>query len=350
MDSSALDKKKQWWSLREVLRKLRGAYCGTLSAEFEHLNSAPKKKWMRTMLEGHARDFFADSPDKKEGLDVKLADSKFGVPWSVGASASASASQIDELDDLATTFGEAKQKWQSGGPVDGVRRLEGLWLDFGEKKRLLRRVLTAERLELFLGKQFPSAKRFGLEGAETLIPGLQALVETCAANGATQIVMGMAHRGRLNILSNVFAKPLALICAEMRSEGTSDFNVGDVRYHLGARALVKVPFGGDDDLPGIGNGAVPNDSTEKPSVRKTVEMTMAPNPSHLEAVNCVAAGMVRSKQVALNPTVGRGGGFGGFGVGAFGKKNGNGDSARTTSTAAREQGTAPAFSKSRLHF
>ena len=167
---------------------------------------------------------------------------------------------------------------------------EGLWLDADEKRAILRRLLRAERLERFLGKHFPSAKRFGLEGAEALIPGLQSLVETAAERGVEQIVVGMAHRGRLNILHSVFAKPLAAICAEMRSEGASDFNVGDVRYHLGARAEVRVPFAEDE--------VVRQDS-------KTVEMTMAPNPSHLEAVNAVAAGMVRSKQARVDPSAGR---------------------------------------------
>ena len=303
--------KKQWWSLDEILKKLRGAYCGTLSAEFEHLNSTAKKKWMRGRLEGHARDFF-------EGTSVASSASAEKKP-----TVASSGALDDEFDDPEERNSLDKNindtKWQSGGPVDGVRRLEGLWLDGNEKRSILKRVLTAERLELFLGKHFPSAKRFGLEGAESLIPGLQALVETCGANGVTQIVVGMAHRGRLNILSNVFDKPLALICAEMRSEGRSDFNVGDVRYHLGARSVVSVPFG-EEELDEQGN---------KEMKKTAIEMTMAPNPSHLEAVNCVATGMVRSKQVRVDPNAGK---LTTFASGGIGK---NTQASHTTSSSSR---------------
>ena len=256
----AVHKNRAWWSLDDILLRLRAAYCGTLSAEFDHLDSAAKKRWMRGRLEGHARDFF--DADERASKNATLRTTR-----------------------------STPSVWQSGGPVAGSSKLEeGLWLDADEKRAILRRLLRAERLERFLGKHFPSAKRFGLEGAEALIPGLQSLVETAAERGVEQIVVGMAHRGRLNILHSVFAKPLAAICAEMRSEGASDFNVGDVRYHLGARAEVRVPFAEDE--------VVGQDS-------KTVEMTMAPNPSHLEAVNAVAAGMVRSKQARVDPSAGR---------------------------------------------
>ena len=256
----AVHKNRAWWSLDDILLRLRAAYCGTLSAEFDHLDSAAKKRWMRGRLEGHARDFF--DADERASKNATLRTTR-----------------------------STPSVWQSGGPVAGSSKLEeGLWLDADEKRAILRRLLRAERLERFLGKHFPSAKRFGLEGAEALIPGLQSLVETAAERGVEQIVVGMAHRGRLNILHSVFAKPLAAMCAEMRSEGASDFNVGDVGTTLGARAEVRVPFAEDE--------VVRQDS-------KTVEMTMAPNPSHLEAVNAVAAGMVRSKQARVDPSAGR---------------------------------------------
>ena len=271
----ATRKNRAWWSLDDVLLRLRAAYCGTLSAEFDHLDSAAKKRWMRGRLEGHARDFFDGDGER--------------------------VSENATLRSLTPTRSTSGSVWQSGGPVAGSSKLEeGLWLDADEKRAILRRLLRAERLELFLGKHFPSAKRFGLEGAEALIPGLQSLVETAAERGVEQIVVGMAHRGRLNILHSVFAKPLAAICAEMRSEGASDFNVGDVRYHLGARAEVRVPFA-EDELGGLRELGYAQDSKDS----KTVEMTMAPNPSHLEAVNAVAAGMVRSKQARVDPSAGR---------------------------------------------
>ena len=282
---------RKWWSLDDILKRLRAAYCGTLSAEFDHLDSSAKKRWMRSRLEGHARDFFA--PETRRSLHTNDANDAKGT---------------NDAND--PTLEPRPSVWQSGGPVAGSSKLEeGLWLDHEAKRAILRRLLRAERLELFLGKHFPSAKRFGLEGAESLIPGLQSLVETAAERGVEQIVVGMAHRGRLNILNSVFAKPLAAICAEMRSEGVSDFNVGDVRYHLGARAEVRVPF--SDETHACGSPDAEHEGGLERSVAATercsrvVELTMAPNPSHLEAVNAVAAGMVRSKQARLDPNAGR---------------------------------------------
>ena len=176
---------------------------------------------------------------------------------------------------------------------------------------MLRRLIKADTLEGFLAKNFPSAKRFGLEGAEALIPGLQSVVESAAAGGAEAVVVGMAHRGRLNVLNNVFGKPLGLIATEMRGESRSSFNVGDVRYHLGTRTVtdVEVELGTDSSYAGgnAGNAGLDDDGSKTPVLKeqRRVEMSMAPNPSHLEAVNSVVAGMVRSKQMRVD--VARGG-------------------------------------------
>ena len=150
---------------------------------------------------------------------------------------------------------------------------------------------------------------------------MQSVVESAAAGGAEAVVVGMAHRGRLNVLNNVFGKPLGLIATEMRGESRSSFNVGDVRYHLGTRTVtdVEVELGTDSSYAG-GNAGL-NDDGSKTSLLKEqrrvemsmapikeqrrVEMSMAPNPSHLEAVNSVVTGMVRSKQMRVD--VARGG-------------------------------------------
>ena len=120
----------------------------------------------------------------------------------------------------------------------------------------------------------------------------------------------MAHRGRLNVLNNVFGKPLGLIATEMRGESRSSFNVGDVRYHLGTRTVtdVEVELGTDSSYAGnAGNGASTTTARRLrfKKEQRRVEMSMAPNPSHLEAVNSVVAGMVRSKQMRVD--VARGG-------------------------------------------
>ena len=307
---------RKWWSLDDVLRRLRAAYCGTLSAEFDHLDSAAKKRWMRGRLEGHARDFFGEGTGTHgSGTEIETVQPTGSSTGDANEASRAFKSTRDsdvktETKNASDSDSTRRGVWQSGGPVAGASKLkEGLWLDADEKRAILRRLLRAERLELFLGKHFPSAKRFGLEGAESLIPGLQALVETFAERGAEQIVVGMAHRGRLNILNSVFAKPLAAICAEMRSEGVSDFNVGDVRYHLGARSLVRVPFldadASEKEATFFSSRREGEETKRKKKISSVVEMTMAPNPSHLEAVNAVAAGMVRSKQARLDPGAGR---------------------------------------------
>ena len=257
------DRRRRWWSLDEIVRRLRATYCGTLTAEFNHVANREKKNWLRFQLEGHARDLVRDAA-------------------SGGA-------------------------WRSGGPIEGDdRRPAGRWLSREEKRTVLRRLIRAESLESFLGRSFPSAKRFGLEGGLALVPGLQAMVESFAAQGTEQLVVGMAHRGRLNILNAVFDKPLAAICAEMRSEGRSQHNVGDVRYHLGFDTTVEINLPREIQTGNLDGGDAVADeddpfASSSSTKTTTMDLSMAPNPSHLEAVNAVVAGMVRSRQFRLDP-------------------------------------------------
>ena len=260
------DGRRQWWTVEELMTRLRAVYCGTLSAEFNHIASNHRKNWLRRQLEGHVRD---------DG-------------------------------GVASTGGEASRvRGPRGRPAAGRQ------LTREDKRRVLRRLIKADALEGFLARNFPSAKRFGLEGAEALIPGLQSVVESAAAGGAEAVVVGMAHRGRLNVLNNVFGKPLGLIATEMRGESRSLFNVGDVRYHLGTRTFtdVEVELGTDSSRGGgdadAGSGRRDDDGSKAVREQRRVEMSMAPNPSHLEAVNSVVAGMVRSKQMRVD--VARGG-------------------------------------------
>ena len=255
------DGRRQWWTVEELMTRLRAVYCGTLSAEFNHIASNHRKNWLRRQLEGHVRD---------DG-------------------------------GVASTGGEASRvRGPRGRPAAGRQ------LTREDKRRVLRRLIKADALEGFLARNFPSAKRFGLEGAEALIPGLQSVVESAAAGGAEAVVVGMAHRGRLNVLNNVFGKPLGLIATEMRGESRSLFNVGDVRYHLGTRTFtdVEVELGTDSSRGGgdadAGSGRRDDDGSKAVREQRRVEMSMAPNPSHLEAVNSVVAGMVRSKQMRVD--------------------------------------------------
>ena len=147
------------------------------------------------------------------------------------------------------------------------------------KKELLQKLIEAEQFEQFLHKKYLGQKRFSLEGCETVIPMLDQLVEGASARGVGEIYMGMAHRGRLNVLSNIIGDPETGAMAERIFtvfEGTShpDFpaDEGDVKYHQGAVGIRKTKAG------------------------KELRIQLSCNPSHLETVNPVVEGMARARQ------------------------------------------------------
>ena len=143
-----------------------------------------------------------------------------------------------------------------------------------ERVRTLTLLRRAELFENFLQTKFLGKKRFGLEGGETLVPVLDAVVRTGAELGVREIVIGMAHRGRLNVLTNVLTLPYDQLFVQFLDPYHPDAveNDGDVKYHLGRSDDVTTPEG------------------------HTVHLTVTPNPSHLEAVNPVVEGRVRCKQ------------------------------------------------------
>jgi 2-oxoglutarate dehydrogenase E1 component len=145
------------------------------------------------------------------------------------------------------------------------------------RRRILQKLNAAEAFERFLHTKYIGHKRFSLEGAESLIPILDAMLSDAADQEVEEVVIGMAHRGRLNVLANILGKPYEVIFSEF--EGSIDPNTiqgsGDVKYHLGAKGVHRAP-----------SGAV-------------VKITLASNPSHLEAVDPVVEGMVRAKQDQL---------------------------------------------------
>ncbi len=142
------------------------------------------------------------------------------------------------------------------------------------KLRLLTDLHHGESFERFLHARFLGQKRFSLEGAETLIPLLNTIIDTAASTGAREIVLGMAHRGRLNVLANILGKPYKEIFTEFDAHHlpNSMAGDGDVKYHLGFS---------DDRLTSSGH---------------PIHLTLTPNPSHLEAVDPVVEGRVRAKQ------------------------------------------------------
>jgi 2-oxoglutarate dehydrogenase E1 component len=140
-----------------------------------------------------------------------------------------------------------------------------------EKKRILKKLNEAVGFESFLDKKFVGQKRFSLEGVEALIPALDYVIEAGAERGIEEFVMGMAHRGRLSVLGNIFKKNYSEIFSEFegKSYGDNEFS-GDVKYHLGYTSNLKTRKG------------------------KDVRITLAPNPSHLEAVDPVVEGIARA--------------------------------------------------------
>jgi len=155
-----------------------------------------------------------------------------------------------------------------------MQRMEGVRSapDFGEEiqKTLLRRLIKAEGLEKSLGSKYPGTKRFGLEGGESLIPMLYEMVQRSGGYGAKEVVIGMAHRGRLNVLINVFGKRPSELFDEFEGKAVYDSS-GDVKYHQGFSSNVMTPGG-------------------------ECHLALAFNPSHLEIVSPVVEGSVRARQ------------------------------------------------------
>jgi 2-oxoglutarate dehydrogenase E1 component len=143
------------------------------------------------------------------------------------------------------------------------------------KKEILKTLTVAETFERFLDRRYTGTKRFGIEGAESLMPALEAILYRGAELGIREFVIGMPHRGRLNVLANFVGKPFAAIFSEFQGNSTNPEHVhgsGDVKYHLGTS--------GDREVGG-----------------QTVHLSLAANPSHLEAVDPVVLGKVRAKQL-----------------------------------------------------
>ena len=142
-----------------------------------------------------------------------------------------------------------------------------------QKKNILDKLNEAVSFENFLHTKYVGQKRFSLEGGESIIPALDALIEAAAEKGVEQFVMGMAHRGRLNILANIFGKATQDIFSEFDGKDyDQEYFDGDVKYHLGLTSERKTKSG------------------------KSININLAPNPSHLETVGAVIEGIARAKQ------------------------------------------------------
>jgi 2-oxoglutarate dehydrogenase E1 component len=148
-------------------------------------------------------------------------------------------------------------------------------LDADEKKAVLRRLTQVDGLERYIGRAWVNMKRFSIEGTDALVPMLDTAIAESSRLGAADVVIGMAHRGRINVLAHILDKPYAAIFGEFdgqHAHASAESETGDVKYHLGART--------ERDM---GDG-------------KRVRVTLVPNPSHLEVVNPVLEGFARALQ------------------------------------------------------
>ncbi|WP_284734647.1 2-oxoglutarate dehydrogenase E1 component [Sphingosinicella terrae] len=150
------------------------------------------------------------------------------------------------------------------------------------KKAILAKVVQAEQWEKFLARKYVGTKRFGLDGGESMVPALEAVIKYGGALGVQDVVIGMAHRGRLNVLANVMGKPYRAIFSEFAGGASNPEDVGgsgDVKYHLGTSS--------DREFDGV-----------------KVHLSLVPNPSHLEAVDPVVLGKCKAQQVARDDAEG----------------------------------------------
>ncbi len=212
--SSRFFREARVMSLRGMIDELRAIYCGTVGAEFMHIQNPKIRNWVRDRLEN---------------------------------------------------------------------RNPAMKADAGLHREILRKLHEAETFENFLHTTYVGNKRFSLEGGESLIVALDAVLQSSPGQGVAEIVMGMAHRGRLNVLANILNKPLDVIFNEFQGTFSPDLvgGNGDVKYHLGFQVVRKTISG------------------------EEVAIRLAANPSHLEAVDPVVQGKVRARQRILGDTVER---------------------------------------------
>jgi len=150
------------------------------------------------------------------------------------------------------------------------------------KIAILKKLIETEAFERFLHKRYPGTKRFGIDGGEALVPALEQIIKRGGALGVKEIILGMPHRGRLNVLAAVMGKPYHVIFQEFQggdSLGGTDYASGDVKYHLGSSS--------DREFDG-----------------NQVHLSLSPNPSHLEAVDPVVLGKARAKQTKYRREMG----------------------------------------------
>ena len=232
--------------LGQLMAGLQATYCGKCGYEFAHITRRDRREWLRARIEAPL--------------------------------ARALAAGLHPDEDVA-------------GAVRAARRLPP-----ADRKHLLDRLAWSSNFESFLENKYGAAKRFGLEGAENLVPGMKAMIDRAAELGVESVILGMPHRGRLNVLANVLRKPLEQIFCEFSGQ---NFPAGSTCQ---ARRNPLNGAGGDepDTSEFVGSGDVKyhlGTSYDRPTVSgRSIRISLLANPSHLEAVAPVVQGKTRAKQ------------------------------------------------------
>jgi len=300
----------EWREVFQQLPKIEGA-------EVEHRHSAIRTEYRELAKQGHKTVVVSAGGDAKQvkvlqlinafrfrghqnanldplGLWLRdkvrdlqlshheLSENDFDKEYNVGSFAV--AQETMKLGDLykslkATYCGAIGAEYMHITSTDEKRwlqnRLESVQsqakLSVTEKEEILKGLIAADGLEKYLGAKFPGAKRFSLEGGDALVPMLKELITRAGTHGTKEVVVGMAHRGRLNVLVNVMGKNPSKLFDEFGGKHDEILSSGDVKYHQG--------YSSDFVTPG-GN----------------VHLALAFNPSHLEIVNPVVIGSVRARQ------------------------------------------------------
>jgi 2-oxoglutarate dehydrogenase E1 component len=216
------------------------------------------------------------------GLSDKDLDRKFSIGSEIGLSNATLREIVAKLEkvycgSIGFEYGYVRVKEEVAFFREKTEKNEQYKFGVEKRERILRKLNQAVVFEKFLGTKYIGQKRFSLEGGESTIPALDAVIQTAALGNVEEIVIGMAHRGRLNILANIMGKTYEEIFNEFQGTALYDLSLGDgdVKYHLGY------------------SHQYPTDSN------KSVYLKLIPNPSHLEAVNPVVEGFVRAKSDAI---------------------------------------------------
>ena len=216
---------------------------------------------------------------RQHGLDEKDLEASFEIGAVIGLPKAKLKDIIASLENtycgtLTVDFSDCYSEVRNWVLREFEKENKTFTLSAEKKKRVLQQLVRTEGLEKFIHTRFVGAKRFSIEGGDALMTMMEHLVELGASEGMQELVFGMAHRGRVNMLANFLGKPLDLIFAEFDGVYNPNQNYvadGDVKYHMG--------YSTDRDVNG-----------------QSVHLSMAFNPSHLETVDPVVTGMARAKQ------------------------------------------------------